>query len=265
MPCLVQLKNNEQCTKSFSKDDIANQSFAVLDQQIELEKLQGKVYRQDDSDANPPDLGGQLVASPIENESSHSSASTKSVRFDKIRVRTHQLCLGVNPSVSKGPPTELAWDHIASESFCLDDFEESQHSDGEYHRPQRLSFDTRSDLLLENGHSHDSFERVEEEILEIKMSRQQEALEAKRCRRQEIEEMLEKMKIDEYKLILETSLGANRKAKRALRERTATTEPSTFEKKSTKKISKRHGLFLGWRKGKSRNEAQHRGKHAQRI
>jgi len=98
------------------------------------------------------------------------SKESVEVNFGVVRVHTHDIVLGDNPSVSQGPPLTLDWDANKSECYSLDEFEKINNSGG--HHAKRVSMRTREIWLREMGHSTESFNRVSDEIEHIKTSRQ---------------------------------------------------------------------------------------------
>ncbi|GAX10558.1 hypothetical protein FisN_2Lh590 [Fistulifera solaris] len=95
------------------------------------------------------------------------------VRFGSVRVQTHKVVLGDNPSCSKGAPMTLAWNPVLSDRFCsVEEFEELR---GAPAAPRRVSAKTREGWLRTNGHSRASLIRATNEIVEIKHQRRETA------------------------------------------------------------------------------------------
>ena len=103
-----------------------------------------------------------------EDEGSTASSQTGVVRFGSVRVLTHNIQLGANPSVSTGLPISLG-EKVLSERYTLDEFEELFGSD--IKKATRLSRRTREKWLKESGHTNRSFDRIAEEVAEIQQSR----------------------------------------------------------------------------------------------
>ena len=51
------------------------------------------------------------------------SNGEKSVRFSSVDIRDYSLCLGDNPSVSRGVPISLDWDYDIEQSYELESYE----------------------------------------------------------------------------------------------------------------------------------------------
>jgi len=97
------------------------------------------------------------------------SARPRGVKFGMVHIRTHDVILGDNPVVSRGPPLALNWDAVDSEHFSLEDYENKFGPGG---HAKKVSIRTREDWLREMGHTTESFNRVCTEIEDIQISRQ---------------------------------------------------------------------------------------------
>jgi hypothetical protein len=84
-------------------------------------------------------------------------------------VHTHNLTLGDNPAVRKGPPLALEWNSVKSERFNVDEYEEL--TKGRKKKALRIPQATREALLRENGHSNDRIKQTSQEIVGIKAAR----------------------------------------------------------------------------------------------
>jgi hypothetical protein len=115
-------------------------------------------------------------ASPVKSSLKQRSTSipkkSKAVGFSEVRVHTHKTILGDNPSVSQGLPVTMDWDVQESCHFNLDDYEKETEGSRQQQWQKRMPAQSRKELLLQHGHSRESFLRVVEEIQEIKGSRQ---------------------------------------------------------------------------------------------
>jgi len=103
-----------------------------------------------------------------------SSARPRGVKFGMVNIHTHDITLGDNPSVSRGPPLALNWNAVNSEHFTLEDYENRFGPAG---RAKKVSIRTREDWLREMGHTTESFNRVCHEIEDIRISRQKSRME----------------------------------------------------------------------------------------
>jgi len=64
-----------------------------------------------------------IIKSSLKSMDSSSSSSQMSVRFSTVDVRDYSLCLGDNPSVSRGAPISLDWDYVKENSYELNSYE----------------------------------------------------------------------------------------------------------------------------------------------
>jgi len=96
-------------------------------------------------------------------------ARPRGVKFGMVNIHTHDITLGDNPSVSRGPPLALNWDAVNSEHFSLEEYENKFGPAGD---AVKVSIRTREDWLREMGHTTESFNRVCHEIEDIQISRQ---------------------------------------------------------------------------------------------
>lgn len=116
---------------------------------------------------------------------STSSSTGSHVSFGPVRVHTHRMTLGTNPSTRTGVPVELAWQYDESLDFSnLDGFEEHVSSEtqqqnlyrgggsSDARRVHRIAAASR-ERIAELHHSRDSIVRVEHEVKEIQKSRTQ--------------------------------------------------------------------------------------------
>jgi hypothetical protein len=131
------------------------------------------------------------------------------VSFGCVHIHTHHVTLGVNPAVTTGLPLELEWDHCASESFAIDDYEKK--NEGACRRPKRISVSRREAMLREKGHSCSSFTRVSKEILLIQAMRQETKEDMKKEEEMQEYIVLANVSYREYRRVAR-KIGANRKA-----------------------------------------------------
>ena len=88
-------------------------------------------------------------------ESVNDTKTGRVVTFDKVIIREHNLCPGVNPSCSDSLPISLDWDHGAVRVWAIDDFEKVKYmfpvpEDAEG-MARRLSWMERRELLKDVG------------------------------------------------------------------------------------------------------------------
>jgi len=116
--------------------------------------------------------GGTTTVSARSNDDC--AKSSKKLKFGSVDIYTHDIVLGDNPSVSRGPPLTLNWHAIHFERCSVEDFEvRFGQQGGQGGRVKKVSIRSREEWLREMGHRTESLRRVCEEIEYIKRSRQQ--------------------------------------------------------------------------------------------
>ena len=123
----------------------------------------------------------QLTQKPITSEAEFDTTSEETmetvstdgekqgVRFGTVRIHTHPITLGDNPAVKHGLPMELGWDHVNSETFDLEEFE--QMEGGREKKALIVKNTDRLAWLKKKGHSRGSFLRVCKDVQRIQISR----------------------------------------------------------------------------------------------
>jgi hypothetical protein len=149
-----------------------------------------------------------VIFTIVDNEDSFNETSKGTEKIQTSCRKSNSVTLGDNPAVTKGLPLALDWDHVDSNSYNLEDFEKRKKRT----RVMRIPAEEREARLREMGHSKDSFNKISQEIEQIKTSRR------------ESKKVLSPM--DEYRLMANVSLFkyrlASREAsKRALEENAA--------------------------------------------
>lgn len=86
------------------------------------------------------------------------------VSFGDVKVRTHRMTLGTNPSTKVGLPVELSWDKQSSELFTLDKFEEKPKS-----KAKKIDQQKRQEIAKLH-HSRDSIVKRQVELYQTKQS-----------------------------------------------------------------------------------------------
>lgn len=103
---------------------------------------------------------------------SHAEQDEQRLRFGEVRIRTYTVTLGDNPSVSRGPPVTLDWDHNASESYDVDYLESLNLSScAKAAKCKRIPESQREALLLSRGYTSECLAKTLKEIEEIKDER----------------------------------------------------------------------------------------------
>ncbi len=105
-----------------------------------------------------------------------SQIDRKSVRFRDVHLREYELCLGDNPSVSRGAPLSLDWGFKTDLKYSLDSFEESEHCAANLHPKENKPSLKRSSLdrlhVLKNlGYSREEIKGATYEAERIKTQR----------------------------------------------------------------------------------------------
>eukprot|EP00594_Rhizosolenia_setigera_P018778 CAMPEP_0178963434 /NCGR_PEP_ID=MMETSP0789-20121207/15023_1 /TAXON_ID=3005 /ORGANISM="Rhizosolenia setigera, Strain CCMP 1694" /LENGTH=297 /DNA_ID=CAMNT_0020647905 /DNA_START=18 /DNA_END=911 /DNA_ORIENTATION=- len=99
-----------------------------------------------------------------------SQGMRRNVSFSSLSVREYDLVLGDNPSVSRGPPTSLSWNHKNEASIDLEKYESERmprRTSAEMVMPHRVRAS-----LLRDLHSATEVKQVITEIKKVKKDRQ---------------------------------------------------------------------------------------------
>ena len=98
----------------------------------------------------------------------------KKVSFHKIHIRQYQLCIGDNPSCSKGPPLAIAWDY--NDIGCVDVEEfETMRPTRRHNQNLLMPPSTRIDILTEIGYSPSQIMKVIKSVKLCKHQREKSA------------------------------------------------------------------------------------------
>lgn len=109
------------------------------------------------------------TTSMTHNDSSSRSGSDKHVNFDRVSEREFRMTLGRHPE-AKGTPLELSWSFRENgRSITLEEHEQQRQTSGQGLR--RLAKNRREEIALRN-HSRESVKLVQEELMEIRQSRE---------------------------------------------------------------------------------------------
>lgn len=109
--------------------------------------------------------------------------SDKAVRFSSVNVRDYSLCLGDNPSVSRGVPISLDWHYNEQRSVELDSYE-LDRSDSRRSSREELKLPSlrRIQLLKRLGYSRGE---INEQTKEVNIAKQRRILTRRRVERQD--------------------------------------------------------------------------------
>ena len=109
------------------------------------------------------------TTSMTHNDSSSRSGSDKHVNFDRVSEREFRMTLGRHPE-AKGTPLELSWSFRENgRSITLEEHEQQRQTSGQGLR--RMAKNRREEIALRN-HSRESVKLVQEELMEIRQSRE---------------------------------------------------------------------------------------------
>jgi hypothetical protein len=134
-------------------------------------------------DATPttePTARSDSELSAVDKDGNNEALGEKQVKFGAVRVHTHRMTLGANPSTTRGVPVELAWEVEESMQFenpsDFDAYTSSEHGssdiwhDGDPHGARRITAASREQIASVN-HSRESIVKAQQEVMEIKKSR----------------------------------------------------------------------------------------------
>lgn len=156
---------------------------SVLNGSVGKNRSKGKQSPGDPSHETKPFQKGELTGEYDYDISTYStqsmSASSLSsrpaasrIRFSTVEVREHPVTLGDNPAVTEGLPLTLEWEASNSQSFSIDQYEESlARSHERFEGPPKIPMEVRQRLLLQQGYSPDYLAMVEDEVRAIQLSR----------------------------------------------------------------------------------------------
>ncbi len=93
-----------------------------------------------------------------------------SVRFGDVEVRSHEIILGDNPAVSKGPPLTIEWAHYSSTICTVERFEEVRVPTIRNYHELKMPAPVRFDLLSRTHPTKDIVKRTKQ-VTEVKKQR----------------------------------------------------------------------------------------------
>jgi len=97
------------------------------------------------------------------------SAGEKSVRFSSVAVRDYSICLGDNPSVSRGTPISLDWDHDNELTYDINVYESERFQKRRTSDDLKIPSLKRIQLLKELGYSRGE---INEQIKKTNLDKQ---------------------------------------------------------------------------------------------
>mmetsp|Transcript_28914 Transcript_28914/g.43665 ORF Transcript_28914/g.43665 Transcript_28914/m.43665 type:complete len:298 (+) Transcript_28914:94-987(+) len=96
--------------------------------------------------------------------------ATRSVSFNSVQIREHDITLGDHPSSSTGPPVQLDWKPKNESTIDLDQYENSRQPRRK-RRQLKLSFQEREEILSSSGFTVDQLKNAWMESLKIRQQR----------------------------------------------------------------------------------------------
>lgn len=105
------------------------------------------------------------------NESDDNTSRPLLVGFNRVDMRNYPIVLGDNPSVSKGAPISVDWEHFGECCFDVDKYEEVRKDERRTTAQMRIPYDVRYDILERAGELDEAVDSVVKEIENIKSMR----------------------------------------------------------------------------------------------
>ena len=105
------------------------------------------------------------------NQSDDKTSRLVIVGFNNVDMRNYPIVLGDNPSVSKGAPISVDWEHFGECCFDVDKYEEVRKDERRTKAQMRIPYDVRYDILERAGELDEVVDSVVKEIENIKSMR----------------------------------------------------------------------------------------------
>jgi len=99
------------------------------------------------------------------------STRYRSVRFSSVDIRDYSICLGDNPSVSRGVPISLDWEYEPEHSHEINSYEHDRLDDRKDPDDLKLPSLQRVQLLKNLGYSRGEIKEQTTEIIMVKQKR----------------------------------------------------------------------------------------------
>lgn len=100
--------------------------------------------------------------------------SLKRVHWSTVKIYSHSVLLGDNPSVSSGPPLTISWEPFDSKVLLIDDYD-SHKQLNRTKREMLLPRSVREDWLRDQGYSRGQLKEAIADILQTQESRSKSA------------------------------------------------------------------------------------------
>lgn len=105
------------------------------------------------------------------NDDLDNSSGDKSVRFSRVVVRDYSLCLGDNPSVSRGVPISIDWDYDKERSYEINKYECDRFARRRKSEELKLPSLQRIQLLKNLGYSRSELNEQAKNIERVRQKR----------------------------------------------------------------------------------------------
>lgn len=99
------------------------------------------------------------------------SSGDKSVRFSRVVVRDYSLCLGDNPSVSRGVPISIDWGYDKERTFDINNYECNRCALRRTSEELKLPSLQRIKLLKDLGYSRSELNEQAKKIEQVRQKR----------------------------------------------------------------------------------------------
>jgi hypothetical protein len=98
----------------------------------------------------------------IQTTARKTSRGELSVSFSDVEVRSHEMILGDNPAVSKGPPLTIDWDAFETTMCSVDNYEDVREPTVRNYSEMKMPAPVRFELLSRTTATKDIFKRTRE-------------------------------------------------------------------------------------------------------
>lgn len=105
------------------------------------------------------------------NGSSSRRLLNSSVRFSSVAVRDYSLCIGDNPSVSRGIPISLDWEYDEEHSYDINKYEDGRFEHRRESEELKLPSLQRVQILKQMGYSRGEINDQTKEVQKVKDER----------------------------------------------------------------------------------------------
>jgi len=127
--------------------------------------------RDGDDPRNDGDEGAGEGSCSQSNQSDDKTSRPVIVGFNHVDMRNYPMVLGDNPSVSKGPPISVDWEHFGESCFDVDKYEDARKDERRNKAQMRIPYDVRYEILERAGELDEVVNSAVKEIENIKSMR----------------------------------------------------------------------------------------------